>query len=268
MAQEYTFAVAFPVGGTEFPLSEPYTLSGIPDDSLDHRIPSSPTDGADGEYQAPSTLEPRTVTLRGTLQGASPSDLMDRRDALFAAFPARIEGELIRRLIDLGTMAVVAERRLRCRVASRSPGEQDGMPSNDWTIRLRAADPCYYAPTLLPSSPTALNVAASTPTSVTAGGTESALPVYTLVVSVAGTIRLRIGGVVVWEFAAAATGTYILDNEAQTFTKSGVSKLSEVLSGGFFTLPPTAASLDFTYASSGALSSGTLQYRRRYSMGV
>jgi hypothetical protein len=246
--------------GTEFLLVAPYDIAEVPDDTLDHDITSGNTEGRDGEYQADSNLAPRTVTLRGNLQAAGPSQMQTRLDTLYAAFPKGGEGKFYRRIRDLDTMAVVSSRFLSCRVSSRSPGARDGMPQVDWTFRLRAADPRYYDETL--QAAVTLNVSGSV--AVTPGGTEAARPLLTLVVSVVGTIRVLVEGAVVFAFVPDATGTYILDMEAQTFTKGGVDKLTTITEGGFFELPTTESDITFTYADGGALTSASIQWRRAW----
>jgi hypothetical protein len=255
------FEFAFvPPGGSEFALSGPYEIAEVPDDTLDHDIPSGQTEGSDGEYQNDSNLAPRILTLRGTLQASGPSQMQTRLDTLFGAFPRGGEGTLYRRIRDLDTMALISSRFIKCRVSSRSPGSRDGMPQVDWTIRLRAADPRYYDET--PQSAVALNVSGSV--SVTAGGTETARPVLTMVVSATGTIRVLLGGVGKFVFVADATGTYILDRANQTFTRSGADKLATITEGGFFDLPTTATAITWTYADGGALSSASIQWRRAW----
>ena len=65
-------------------------------------------------------------------------------------------------------------------------------------------------------------------------------------------------------FLPDAIGTYILNMETQTFTRSGADNLIRITEGGFFELPITASAITFTYAGGGALTSASIQWRRAW----
>jgi hypothetical protein len=244
--------------GNVFQFVSPYEIASFDEDDLAYRIPTGELESYDGEYQSDSYLEPRVLTLRGTLavnDGSGPSTIQTWLDALSGAHAERGAGKLYRH----------SGRYLNCRVAglTRPAESTENILSVDWVIKYRAADPLYYDA----EYQAAVAVAMGT-TNVTPGGSAiTILPIFSLNVTTAGTISItETGNATTLTVAANLAGTWLIDCENEVITGPvGSTDGIAALSGQWIELVKYATEIQIATPDTAVLGAGcTVQYKRRW----
>ena len=248
-------------GGPEFIYQNGYEWDReMPSEDAGMRIPSGDTSGGDGEYQADSFLTPRSlsaaITVISTSYSSPLSELQGKLDALMAAHPKGAAG-VLREKILLGN-TVIADRQIACRISDRSR-VKTGLNYARANISYRSGsgawtDTAYFAPIPLIVGGNFL----------TLGGTESCLPLITLVVTTAGVITLSDAATGQSLALNCVAGTYVVDSEQRTVTKDGVSALAAIVSGGFLQLSPYSSTFTLALDGTAAIASAQIAGRRRW----
>lgn len=232
-----------------------YTLPGIIQfmgDEVSLRPRVAETAGRDGIVSQGALLGPKRVAIRGIVRASSVATMESAWQALKSGL-----GRTRQPLILPTNTDIRYQAELESLTRSTDP--------RAWAFS-------YEAGFLVPAG-VAEAVSATSVTGLTSGantisapaGDEAALPAITLVVSVVGTITLTASAGQTFVIAPTTTGTYIIDSEAETITKSGADASSAWTSGAFPTLTPGASNtLTIGLAGGATLTSASLTYRARY----
>lgn len=167
------FAASWIQNGNTFNFVAPYGINEAEDGGISWEVPEEAFSGYDGAYQDNSFARPRDFTLHGTMNSTNPVDpnqLRNQFDYMAQWFTKGAAGKLY---------VPNSDRYLNCRVANFPPAETFvGFPNLKWRLGLRAGDPYFYDSTAQASLPLPLGT-----TTFTVGGSASALPIITVVVS-------------------------------------------------------------------------------------
>lgn len=225
--------------GQSFAFNEPYALERFDPGTLRFRIPTAEIAG-DGEYQADSTAEPRSVVLSGTLMAADPDELQSRWDTLAGALRRGTAGKLYRH----------SGRYLKARVETLTEPPDEGLSVFEWIAAFRCADPFYWSETAQSQNLVAgANV-------VSAGGNVAALPIFTIGTSGAAIITISHGGKS-FTLSPTSGGSYIVDCSEGTVLVGGVDAIDK-FSGEFIELGTAAGGALTVTVTSGVLASGNV----------
>lgn len=268
MAVDYV--ISWVQDGETFHFTDPWDPDAFDDSSgFNIAIPESEAPGYSESYQEDSYARPRSVTLTGRITpespfvAATPDGIRDALDALAGALTEGSAGQLYRN----------SDRYLNARVALFRESERDqGYVTRAWMVGFDCADPFYWDATA--QSAVALPTTDGGTVTLTPGGSAVALPVITLVVpsgAIGETITLTLPTSTLNPLPAALTpsvaGTYVLDTTNGTVTVGGVDYSAD-FTGQLLRLSHRGSSLlTVNLSSSGILTSGTIQWQRRWRSG-
>ncbi len=249
------FQFSWVQNGNTFNLSGDYTPEEWGEDEATNKIPSVELEGAEGEYQGDAYLGVRLVTVPFRLMAESPDGPDELRSAIDALVKALMPGPAE----GPGKLYKHSDRYIEGRVAFIRREKDIGLNDAGLIIGLRCADPFWYAST---TDTLALSAGAN---AITAGGGYPALPVFTFVCTVIGTITITHAGTgQSFILTLSATGTYVVDCAAGTVTKDGTTDAISMFSGEFLDEGLVVAASTITLGGTATLSDADVDWRKRW----